>query len=751
MGCAVFAFASLVGSLTPGGAAERPVLDIPRVALPPVLDDYDSPTPGPVGSTQLQHVTGFIQNAPVDGDPASQRTAVYLGYDDSNFYAVFVAHDAQPNLIRANLSRREQTGSDDIVEVMLDTYSDQRRAYAFVVNPLGIQWDAIWTEGEGFDSSWDTLWHSQGRRTDYGYVVMMTIPFRSLRFAPLDHQEWGMLLVRDVKRNNETSFWPHVSTRIEGRLNQAATIRGLSGISPGRNVELIPYVTSRSFRLLDPDATPEPGFVEDAFDADAGMDAKFVVLDNVAIDATVNPDFSQVESDNPQVTVNQRFEVFFPEKRPFFLENAGFFQTTTNLLFTRRIRDPQFGVRTTGKLGRFAFGGLLIDDEAPGKSVPDDDRLRGNRAYVGALRVNRDIYSQSTLGFLLTDRELESSYNRVAAVDTRIRLTDTWDARAEIARSWARELNGTTFTDPLYNVQFNRNGRHSGTHLHYFDVGADFNAYLGFVPRADIRDLHQQLSYTFRPEGDVLISWGPSFFWQTIWDHQGTRLDWQLQPEIDWELTRQTDLELQYRVRGERLRPEDFSALTENVDFTPWEVQFEIDSKFSNVLGAQLELRTGRAVNFVPPEGELPDLEELREVEFDFVWRPTTAFNISNDYTYAQLVERQSSDIIFENQILRSRWSWQLDRRLSIRAIFQFEKLDANSTLSRLEKERLFNTDVLLTYQVNAWTALYAGYNTNFLNVDLLDTPDGPQVGVTEDLNNDSRQFFVKFSYLLRI
>ncbi len=748
----MLALIACLARLGPAWAAERPVLDIPRVARAPQIADFDTPTPGPVTSTPLAHVSEFIQTNPVDGAPASQHTDVYLGYDDDNFYAVFVAHDTHPDLVRANLARRDQIGSDDIVEVMLDTYHDQRRAYAFVVNPLGVQWDAIWTEGEGFDASWDTLWHTEGRLTDYGYIVKLVIPFRSLRFAPLENQEWGMLLVREVQRDNEQVFWPHVSTRIEGRMNQAATIRGLSGISPGRNVELIPYVTSRSFRVLEPDADPDPRFIEDGFDPDGGLDAKFVVLDNVAVDATLNPDFSQVESDAPQVTVNERFEVFFPEKRPFFLENAGFFQTTTNLLFTRRIADPQVGARTTGKLGPYAFGALLIDDEAPGKRVPGSDPLSGKRAFAGAFRVNRDISSQSTVGLLVTDRELEKSYNRVAAIDTRLRLTDTWDARAQVANSWSSDLDGRTSEGPLYNVHFNRNGRHVNNHLHFFDVGRDFNTDLGFVTRTDIRDLHQQLGYTFRPEGDVLHAWGPSFYWQVIWDHSGTRLDWRLQPEIDWELTRQTDFEVLYRARGERLRPEDFSLLTEDVDFTPWELEVQVESRPSNLVNFEIGVATGRAVNFVPPAGQLPELEDVLGLELELILRPSSAFRINTRYLLEQLNEGSSGDTIFENHILRSLWSWQMNRRFSVRAIFEWEKIDANAALSRLERERRFNADLLCTYQLNAWTALYVGFNTNYLNADLFhEPPNQPIVRSTDGLNNDSRQFFVKFSYLLRI
>jgi hypothetical protein len=201
---------------------------------------------------------------------------------------------------------------------------------------------------------------------------------------------------------NEFTTWPHMSSRVEGRLNQAATATGIENISPGRNFQLIPYGAFRSFRALDERDEDRPQFVREKGELDGGLDAKFVLKDSLVLDLTVNPDFSQVESDQPQVTVNQRFEVFFPEKRPFFLENANFFETPINLVFTRRIADPQFGARLTGKMGPYTLGAMVIDDQSPGRQVPDDDPLQDKRALFGIFRVSRDIFQQSNLGFIFT-------------------------------------------------------------------------------------------------------------------------------------------------------------------------------------------------------------------------------------------------------------------------------------------------------------------------------------------------------------
>ena len=213
----------------------------------------------PLGDAALEmaKVTGFTQRNPHDGQPVSEPTQAYLGYDQRNLYVVFVCFD-DPKKLRARMSRREDIQDDDQVEIILDTFHDRRRAYAFQTTPLGVQWDAIWTEAareeesQGhFDTSFDTVWNSRGKVTSRGFVVWMEIPFKSLRFPAAKAQEWGVILYRGITRKTEDSFWPHISLKVEGRLGQAATLYGLEGISPGRNIELIPYGLTRGFRALD--------------------------------------------------------------------------------------------------------------------------------------------------------------------------------------------------------------------------------------------------------------------------------------------------------------------------------------------------------------------------------------------------------------------------------------------------------------------------------------------------------------------
>src|SRR5205823_1877814 len=230
---------------------------------------------------------------------------------------------------------------------------------------------------------------------------------------------WGVILIRVIPRNSEHSFFPANSNHIQGMLTKEGTINGLAEISPSHNIQFIPYTSVDAFRALDERDPAADRFTGKHVQPKAGLDSKVVIKDSLVLDATVNPDFGQIESDQPQVTVNQRFEVFFPEKRPFFQENSNYFQTPINLVFTRRIADPKWGVRMTGKDGPWAVGLLVADTASPGEQVSSTNPLFDRHALYAVGRVSRDIGSQSSIGLLYTDREVNGFYNRVGSVDGR--------------------------------------------------------------------------------------------------------------------------------------------------------------------------------------------------------------------------------------------------------------------------------------------------------------------------------------------
>ena len=536
----------------------KPSFSIPRLSAAPKIDDLAGMAPSGAAAA-MQKVEGFIQARPRDGEPATQRTEVYLGYDDKNLYLAWICFDSEPKKIRAHLTPREQAFADDFVEVTLDTFRDSRRGFLFWSNPLGVQAEGLWNEeNDSPQWSWDTTWDSWGRTTDQGYVTLMAIPFKSLRFASADPKTWGIVLLRQIPRVDEWAYWPNVSTRIRGRLSQEGAMTGLEKISPGRNIQFTPYVFADQAWLLEPEALPERDVAAEEFYATAGLDAKFVIGDSVTVDATINPDFSQVESDEPQIAVNQRYELFYPEKRPFFLENADLFQLqAANLLFTRRIVDPSFGARVTGKQGKYAFGALLADDQSQADS-----------ATFGVVSLRRDILSQSSVGIFGTTREQGDAYNRVIGTEGNFRVGKGWALNAAGFASATRTETGEVSNGPLFQASASYNDRVTSGYLEVQDVDDEFKTETGFLRRTGVRTGAGELEYAWRPEGKVLIAYGPGISASTTHDRDGEGLDWEVRPAFDFDLVGGTYFQLFIRRARERLRPEDLPGLTEELEFS---------------------------------------------------------------------------------------------------------------------------------------------------------------------------------------
>lgn len=764
-----WALSLLTVQAAPGAVGSRAEVHVPRVQTPPRIEDFLEMKPRDELVGKLAKVDNLTQYVPKYGEPSTQVTEVYLGYDDKQFYAVFVCFDSDPGKIRARLGRRDQIFDDDYVEIDLDTFHDHHRAYQFWSNPLGVQLDNIWTEGQGPDFSFDTVWQSQGQLTEQGYVVWMAIPFDSLRFKPAPEQTWGLILWRVIPRLSEEINWPGVYLSLDGLLSQEGTLDGISGISPGRNFQLVPYGFARSHRALDTQDPNQVHFLSDKLDPQAGLDAKFILKDSFVLDVAVNPDFSQVESDEPQITLNRRFEVYFPEKRPFFLENAGYFNTPINLLFTRRIADPQFGARLTGKRGPYSLGILLADDEAPGKSVPAGDPLFGKKATVGVFRLQRDFSRQSTLGVIYTDRELAGSFNRVGGLDGHFKLNSNWAAAFQGVTSSTRLLDGSRLAGPAYKGYLRQTGRHLYYDLEFDDRSPGFSADLGFLTdnqitrpflrsrnitgpnmRTDMRSVSQYALYQFRPQNKWLISWGPSVLLDGMWDHSGARLDAFHDVGMMFELPGFTYVEVFQTADRELLRAKDFTSLAENQAFSHRQNGFYVGSQIVPQVSLAAQFTRGTGINFHPPEGLPPGLGNVTDANLGVTLRPLTPLRVENSYLLERLTDRAGGASIFNNHIIRSNWNWQFNRELSLRVILQYNSVLANPALTALETSKNFNADFLFTYLVNPWTALYIGYNSNHQNVDLLTSPTGTQLVHTDGFLNDARQFFVKFSYLVR-
>ncbi len=516
-------------------------LHIPHLDQRPTIQDFLEMKPAAAFAGKMLKVDGFQQRDPKDGSPISQKTEAYLGYTDKNLYVVCVCFDSEPDKIRGRLVRRELINDDDQFGFVLDTFHDRQHGLFFYLNPLGVQQDGIWVENNnGPDYSYDMVWNSEGKITSSGYVVWFEIPFKSLRFPAADIQKWGVFFERDIKRNSEYSFYPHITSNDTGFIDQATEMDGMEKVVPGRNMQFIPYVVGRGFRNLDDRDPTNPYWGGKYLEIRPGLDSKIVLNNSFVLDTTINPDFSQVESDEPQITVNQRFEVFFPEKRPFFLENSSYFSTPINLVFTRRIGDPEFGARLTGKSGPWSVGMLFADDRSPGLSVTPYDPLSHHRAYFGVVRVNHDIGKDSSVGLIYTDRELHTvpgevqctgnpclvGSNRVGGFDARIKPNAKWVITIQALESHTKFNDGTHKGGPSFDWYAERSTNKNEYNVWYQDTAAGFETDTGFFRRPDIRRLSQFAMHRFRREGKTLQWHGPSIFTINNWDHSGTRLEW---------------------------------------------------------------------------------------------------------------------------------------------------------------------------------------------------------------------------------
>src|SRR5215203_3605508 len=329
----------------------RPI-KIPKIEISPTID-------GKIDEEvwkQAAVFKDFYQTFPGDNIEPSKPTEVMVMYDEKHLYVAFKCWD-EKDKIRATIAKRDEVTGEDNVRMWLDTYNDQRRAYVLAFNPLGIQQDGIYTEGQGADFSVDIVMESKGVIEDWGWVVEVKIPFKSLRYSAGKGKMWGFNTARNIDRlNDEFDQCLPDDRNVSGFLIKHGKITGLEDIKYERTLEIVPSITlsetGQKFAALDPITGR---FVNKPIEHDIGVTLKYLISPNITLDATINPDYAEIEADAPVVTANQRFPIFFQEKRPFFLEGADIFQTPLAIYDSRTIVDPDFATKLTGKIGKNSF------------------------------------------------------------------------------------------------------------------------------------------------------------------------------------------------------------------------------------------------------------------------------------------------------------------------------------------------------------------------------------------------------------
>jgi hypothetical protein len=554
----------------------RPV-SLPRFEKPPVIDgklDEDVWKKAVV-------LKDFYQTQPGDNIAPSKPTEVFLGYDPKFLYIAFHCYD-EPDKVRANIPKRDNIFDDDYVGILFDTFNDQRKAYEFDFNPLGIQADGIWTDGQGEDFSLDIVMESRGVVTEDGYTIEVAMPFKSLRYVAGKDKLWGVHFWRRIKRfNNELDMWMPINRDQSSWLAQAGHLTGLEGLSTERTLDLIPSLTlSETGKRKAPITTAQIAqggrFVNEPIKFDPGLTGKYTITPTVTLDFAINPDFAQVESDQLVVTANQRFPIFFSEKRPFFLEGIDIFQTQVTAVHTRAIIDPDVAIKLTGKLGRNTFGLLLASDNGPGNFSEDErptanPRFLDKNASVGILRLKRDVgKSDSFIGFLGTYSRFVDRYNELGGFDGRFRLdkqtTFSFQALGTHSRrpfffpdegqTLDRKQNGF-----VYALDYNKDGRHFGYDLTAVGRTRYYRADVGFNRRTNTNNINYFVRYNSEPKPKAkLISWRVYDDISTNFDWQGHSQNFNNESQIQFSFRRQSFLGVGLDYGYERIFEEEFGA-----------------------------------------------------------------------------------------------------------------------------------------------------------------------------------------------
>ena len=747
--------------LTPEQPGEDSVR-VPRIERPLTLADFPNMAPIPALRDRLGHIRAMVQNSPQDGGPASERTELYLARTDTTFYAVFVCFDRQPATIRGHMARREQIANDDKVRLLLDPFQDHRRGILFQLNPLGIQADASWS-GDNADFSYDVIWDGDGKRTAQGWIALMAIPFKSIR-SPNTVGEWGVVASRVIPRLSETDFWPRISQQISGVLNQEATLLGMEG-TRSTKVQLNPYGIAQRVKELNADNPASPYFSKRNLAGAIGGDIKAIVKDSIGLDGTINPDFSQVESDQPQFRVNQRFANFYPELRPFFPENSSYFDAPIQLLYTRTIQTPQFGARATGKIGRTNIGLLAIDDRAPGLFVASSDPLHGKRAYTTIARVSQDISRQSSIGLMYAQRTLGIGANRIGGLDFNAYLSPHWSLLGMSAVSSTRQQDGTYSAGPASRFLINRNGRSFGFNLQYRDFSQGYQADAGFITVPHVRQANSSLNYGWFPTHRAVQQIQLSTQNRVAFNRTGNRVLHYNENNLTFALPRASQFIAFAGQNSDTIGPNDYSQLTHLTNFTENYGGVRFGSSPINQVNFNLTLVQGATVNYNPAAATStaaaapPALLHQQQIKAFLTLQPISPLTLDNTYLLDRTYTASTGAFAYESQTLRTRINYQFTRAFGARAFVEYDSVLRNPLVSSLDRTKQVSAQILFSWLPHPGTALYIGYNSHLQNLDRTlcnrtssGTCDPANTGNPRSTQylNDGRNLFLKASYLLR-
>ncbi len=762
------------------GSAGQLEVPSPAVAEPNIAIDGDLGEPVWESAPLL---TGFTQFDPVEGVPATQRTEARILVTSDAIYFAVEAYDDEEGGIRGTLGDRDSFAfSDDYVRFILDTFDDQRRAYVIMVNPLGVQQDGLWNVGGGggrrgrmgppIDWNPDFVWESSGQVHDWGYSIEVKVPLKSIKFSPAEVQDWGLQVERRIARNGYNESWAPVSADVANRLEQSGKLTGLSGLEPGRLMEFNPVQTYRQTSFHSDEAG---GLERGKLHRDFGFNMTYGITSNLTLDGTYNPDFSQIEADEGQIVVNERFAIFLREKRPFFLEGTEIFQLPQQLVYTRSIVSPVWGAKVQGKVGAMNAGYLGAVDR-----VADPDGGEGHvRPLVNIVRLRRDI-GNSNVGMVYTDRTYHGDrYNRVAGVDGRFQLDQRHTLTLLAARSTTAVGEPGADGGTLFSANFGRTGRSLQYSASVQDVSDDFVAGSGFIRRTGASQAQGRISYNFRGRpGDLLERWGPSIEAEGFWDHDDF---W----ERRWAEERRVRLGGSMSFRGNITIFGNYARSFYDFPAEDYQGLFYTDSEggrqpFYPDQTIFQGLQSGTAFMWVNPLNwarvnlrgtwsETPLFDFITDTPVDVAdsWSgdagltlfPTTQLSAELGVRFSRLYRQRDGSLYSEATIPRARIQYQFSRALFVRTIVEYgsqergllKTPEGGRQVSYCTGESCFglggsgsndiSAEALLSYEPTPGTVFFLGYTR------LMDDPEAFRF---RNLRPESEGMFMKLSYRFR-
>lgn len=704
------------------------------IRIDAVLDD--------AGWTNTEPVRAFVEYEPREGAEPPVATEVMLRYDDENLYIAFSARDPEPSRIRATLQPRDRLrNSDDYVAVMLDPYGDGSVGYYFAANPLGVQADMqMATDYE--DESIDFIYKAEGKITADGYIVEMAIPFRSLRLPNRDVQSWGVMLLRSYPRSSRHEMtWPSLSRDNSCMLCQMARLEGVADVKTGGNLELLPSLVLSRGGTLAVDSDPD-SFENESVNAQASLGVNCTFRPGWTAEVTVNPDFSQVESDAAQIDVNTTFALFYPERRPFFQKGMDLYATPFSVFYSRSINAPAFAGKLTGRTGNTSFGYIGARDEHTPFTVPFADAsviVEAGNSTTNVLRVQHN-FGGSKVGAMLTDRRLDGGgAGTTLSTDLSYRFNEMYSMQGHLVVSHTAEPNDATLSAQLPDRRFGKDDQYTAA----FD-GESFNGlasfvwfgrnarkwswnalYLGLTPtyRADTgfdeqNDYHRATVYTgvsHYPNKYGIERFTYSLFGGGYWRYYGDPLQALIAPGFSIVLPRQTEISLNATVQQENFRGVQLTGLRD--------YSFSLSSHYTEKLRFGFDAGTGRRV---ARNLAVPEVANGSNVSAWAAITPIEQLVIEPTISYEKL-HRRSGEQVFAGYVAHTRVNYQYNRELNVRVLLQYNDFD-----KRLDVEPL------IAYQLNPLSIFYVGAGYG-----------GREMG-DHGLVRTDQQYFMKFQYLLR-